>query len=299
MHNIDYEKPVVIAGPTASGKSALAIALARAHDGVIINADALQVYDCWRVLTARPGPEETREIPHFLYGHVNRRTAYSVGQWLREVAEILSQVKGRMPIIVGGTGLYLSALLHGLAEIPAIPVDVRRQSELLLSTAEGRARMLAELHDNDLKTWGKIDQNNPVRVQRAWEVLRATGRSLSDWQEDPTLALLPRGSVNAICLDAPKDWLTPRIKRRFQAMVENGALDEVRAALPDWNPSLPSSRAIGAAELMSHLRGELPLATAIERAVIATRQYAKRQRSWFRSRMGDWTHIDLSTKPCE
>jgi len=296
---IDFTKPIVIAGPTASGKSALALDLARAHGGAILNADALQVYARWRILSARPSGHETAAVPHHLYGHVASKTAYSVGAWLRDLAAVMARLDGQLPIIVGGTGLYLSALVDGLADIPPVPAMVRTRAETMLEGKDGLAEMLAQLHRNDMTTWGKIDRNNPARVQRAWEVLEATGHGLASWQQKTAPPLLARGRINALLLEAPKAWLTPRIETRFRQMVQNGALDEVRAALPDWNPALPSSKAIGAPELIAHLRGEIDLETAITRAAIATRQYAKRQRSWFRARMGDWTHIDLSTGKCE
>ncbi len=290
---IDPALPVLIAGPTASGKSALALELATRHNGVIINADALQVYACWRVLTARPGPEDEAAAPHMLYGHVPCDRSYSVGAWLRDVAPLIHAKDGRLPIIVGGTGLYFTALVSGLAEIPDIPGDIRTLAQDLIER-HGIQALLDELHRDDPQTWERIDRNNPVRIQRAWEVLRATGRGLAAWQDDTPPPLLPLSQTNALVIEAPRDWLNARISRRFRAMVEQGALEECRANIRGWDPARPSAKAIGAAELIDHLRGNCTLEQAIERAEIATRQYAKRQRSWFRARMKGWQWISAA-----
>jgi len=279
------ERPVLIAGCTASGKSALALAIAEAQGGTIINADALQVYENWRILTARPSAEDIARAPHALYGHVARTTPYSVGQWLRELAPLLGT---RRAIITGGTGLYFSALTEGLAEIPPIAPEIRAQASARLER-EGLDALLSEL---DPATAARIDTRNPARVLRAWEVARATGRSLAAWQADTPAPLLPLTDTTALLIDAPRDWLNARIERRFDRMLEAGALAEARANLADWDHALPSSRAIGAPELIAHLRGEMSLQEARKRAIIASRQYAKRQRSWWRVRMGDWIKVD-------
>ncbi len=275
---------VLIAGPTASGKSALATEIAARQCGVVVNADALQVYGNWRVLSARPSAEEEALVPHRLYGHVARERAYSVGDWLREVAALLQNDR---LIIVGGTGLYFSALTEGLAAIPPVPPEVRAEGDRLRA-AEGLAGMLAEL---DAQTLARIDRANPMRVQRAWEVWRATGRPLSAWQDDTPPPLLAAEDAACYVMDAPKDWLTPRIERRFDAMLADGALEEARANLAAWDPALPSSKAIGAPELIAHLRGGSTLDEARAQAIVATRQFAKRQRSWFRSRMSRWMKL--------
>ena len=274
------ELPVLIAGPTASGKSALALAIAEAQGGVILNADASQVYDCWRVLTARPSPEEESQAPHRLYGHVPYDAPYSTGHWLREVTPLLD---GPRPIIVGGTGLYFSALTDGLADIPATPPDVRALADTL--TRE------AMLDDLDAETVARIDAANRARVQRAWEVQRATGTPLAQWQKQTTPPILTKRAFTGIVLDSPKAWLTPRIETRFDQMLRSGALDEARAMQDRFDAALPSCRAIGVAEAMALLRGEITHETAVERATIATRQYAKRQRTWFRARMADWRRV--------
>jgi tRNA dimethylallyltransferase len=283
MKEISRERPVLIAGPTGSGKSALAMQLAARDGRVIVNADALQVYDIWRVLTARPSAADEAALPHALYGHVGPGQDYSTGHWLREVAGHLD----RPVVIVGGTGLYFSALTAGLAEVPPIPPEVRAEADAL--RLSGRvAVMLGAL---DPATAARTDLRNPVRVQRAFEVLRATGRGLADWQAAGAPPLLPLGGVEALVLRPSVPWLDARIAARFSAMLEAGALDEVRAALPLWDPARPWARAIGAPELVAHLQGELSLEAARDAAILASRQYAKRQRTWFRNRMADWRPV--------
>lgn len=281
IYDMIEDGPIVIAGATASGKSSLALDLAQRFGGVIVNADALQVYGNWQVLTARPDRADQEGISHLLYGHVARDEDYSVGHWLRDVAPLLRGPE--RPIIVGGTGLYLTALTEGLVEIPPIPGDVRREADGL--PLEVLVRQI------DPATSARIDLRNRARVQRAWEVLRATGRGIADWQAETGPPLLPPDRAMLIHLDAERDWLAARIDQRFDRMMAEGALDEARTELPYWEPSRPSSRAIGAPELIAHLRGEIPLDEAVERAKAQTRQYAKRQRTWFRRRMGGWHRL--------
>ncbi|MCX7644961.1 MAG: tRNA (adenosine(37)-N6)-dimethylallyltransferase MiaA [Rhodobacteraceae bacterium] len=276
---------VLIAGPTASGKSALALAIAETRGGVVVNADALQVFDAWPVLTAQPSAAERARARHLLYGQLAFDATYSAGDWLRDVAPLLEAAE--RPIIVGGTGLYFAALTEGLAAVPAVPAGVREEAEALLS-GSGLAAMVAAL---DPATRARIDLANPARVRRAWEVLRATGRGLADWQAATPPPVLPLSRAHAILIEAPKSWLSPRIERRFDAMLAAGALEEARREALRWNPALQSSRAIGARELIAHLRGEITLAQARAAAIVATRQYAKRQRTWFRSRMQGWRRI--------
>jgi tRNA dimethylallyltransferase len=294
--NINFDLPVLIAGPTASGKSGLALAIARETGGTIINADALQVYDNWQVLTARPSDADMAGQPHALYGHVGKDRAYSVGHWLREVEALLAE-HAAPAIIVGGTGLYFTALTNGLADIPNVDNAIRQAAEHTWKTG-GLASLLRDLETQDPTTFARIDQRNPARVLRAWEVLRATGRGLAAWQDATPPPLLGLNEANTFVLDAPKDWLTPRIARRFRQMLDQGALAECRANMADWQAERPSSKAIGAPELMAHLRGEITLEQAAEAGEIATRQYAKRQRSWFRARMKAWTWLDASTLTC-
>ncbi len=279
---LDPDRPVLIAGPTASGKSALGLAIAARQGGIVVNADALQVFANWRILTARPTRDEQAVAPHALYGHVPGDRVYSVGHWLRDVAPLLAG--GARPIVVGGTGLYFAALTEGLAEIPPTPRAVRAEADARLA-AEGRDALLAEI---DAATAGRIDRRNPARVQRAWEVQRATGRGLAAWQDATPAPLLPLARTQPLVIDADRDWLRARIARRFDAMLAEGALEEARANLPGWSDSLPSAKAIGARELIAHLKGEIDLETARIRAITASQQYAKRQRTWFRARMGDW-----------
>lgn len=282
IRNIAPEIPVLIAGPTASGKSALALAIAESHGGVVVNADASQVFDCWDVISARPDVDELSRADHALYGHVPYDAPYSAGHWLREVTPMLLE-PGPRPIIVGGTGLYFAALTEGLTHIPATPDVLRAQADGM-SLDHLRAGL-------DTPTLSRIDTANRARVQRAWEVLHATGRGLAAWQDDTPPPLLGPDKAVRIVIDAPKDWLTPRIDARFDAMLTRGALDEVRAMLDRYDPGLPSCRAIGVPELVAYLRGQSTLDQARERAVIATRQYAKRQRTWLRKRCADWRWV--------
>ena len=275
------DTPVLIAGPTASGKSALALQIAARQGGVIVNADALQVFDGWRILTARPDDQDLAQAPHALYGHVPFDAPYSTGHWLRDVAPFLTG--DARPIIVGGTGLNFNALTQGLAEIPTTPANIRAAGNALDLTT-----LLAQI---DTATADRIDVQNRARVQRAWEVLQTTGRGLAGWQDATPPPLLPLSQAVAITLDAPKDWLNDRIARRFDLMLDQGAMDEARAMLPHWDPAHLSSKAIGAPELIAHLQGDLSLDAAREAAVITTRQYAKRQRTWFRARHKAWWHI--------
>jgi tRNA dimethylallyltransferase len=281
LQTIDPARHVLIAGPTASGKSRLALRIAEAQGGLIVNADALQVWACWRVLTARPTPQDEARAPHALYGHVACGRSYSVGDWLREVAGLT----GQRLIVVGGTGLYLSALTRGLAPVPPVPPEIRAEGDALLAGPDGLARMLAGL---DEQTRDGLDQRNPARVQRAWEVWRATGRGLAAWQAETPPPLIPPDAAQRLVLMADRDWLAARIAQRLDQMIAAGALDEVRALLPFWQPRQQWARAIGAPEFVAHLRGRTDLATATGLAVIATRQYAKSQRIWFRNRMRDW-----------
>lgn len=274
--------PVLIAGPTASGKSALALQIAESFGGIIINADALQVFAGWPVLTAQPGADDLGRAGHALYGHVPYDAAYSVGHWLRDVAPCLTGPD--RPIIVGGTGLYFTALTEGLAAIPPTPDAVRAEADSLTLP-----RLLADL---DTATRAGIDTRNRARVQRAWEVWRSTGRPLHAWQAETPAPLLPLDRATALVLVPQVNWLNDRITARFDRMLAGGALDEAAAMRPAWNPGHLSSKAIGAAQLIAHLDGQMTLAQARDAAIIASRQYAKRQRTWFRSRMRGWRTVD-------
>ena len=281
----DPARPVLIAGPTASGKSALAARIAARQGRVVVNADALQVFECWRVLSARPGPEELAAAPHLLFGHRPATAHYSAGDWLREVTQLMQA--HRAPVIVGGTGLYFSALTEGLAEIPPVPPAIRAEAEARLA-ARGCAALAAEL---DAESRARLDTANPVRVLRAWEVLHATGHGIAAWHAATPPPLLPAGRATALVLAPDRDALAARIDARFDAMIAEGALEEVRAAGAWWDTALPAARAIGAAELMAHLRGETTLEAATAAAKTATHRYAKRQRTWFRNRLGNWRRV--------
>lgn len=290
LDGIDPSRHLLIAGPTASGKSALALAVAKQQGGVIVNADALQIWSCWRILTARPGPEDEAEAPHRLYGHVTPDRAYSVGDWLEEVRTLLAS--GQRLIVAGGTGLYLSALTQGLAYVPPTAPEIRAEADRILTQPEGLARLVADL---DPATRAGIDLRNPARVQRAWEVLQSTGRGLRDWQDETPPPLIPTEASQRLVIMADRDWLAQRIERRFRMMMDQGALDEVRQILPIWDPAKQWARAIGAPELVAALKGEMAMDEAIERAIIATRQYAKSQRIWFRGRMKEWEGWPVGT----
>jgi tRNA dimethylallyltransferase len=288
ISTISPERPVLIAGPTASGKSELALRIAESQGGTVINADAIQVYANWRVLTARPSETDETRAPHALYGHIPGDLAYSVGDWLRDLEPYLTG--GQRPIIVGGTGLYFTALTEGLAEIPPTPVAIR-QTAMARIEREGHEALVAEL---DIETRNRIDTANPMRVQRAWEVLQNTGKGLARWQSTTAPPHLPLTNVAPFVVNAPKDWLTPRIEARFDKMLEIGALEEAKANRPTWSPDLPSSKAIGAAELMAVIDGNMTLEEARDRSTILTRQFAKRQRTWFRARMKAWQELDAT-----
>lgn len=291
--------PVLLFGPTASGKSALALALAARRPSVVINADALQVYDGWRALTARPTDEALAAAPHALYGHTPLTVAdYSAGRWLDEAMRSLRAAvdDGRRPILVGGAGLYFTALTKGLADIPPIPADIRAEGARRLA-AQGAEGLFADLLRRDRATAERLDPRNPRRVARAWEVLEATGRGQAAWAADTPPPALAPGAAVRIRLAPPRQALAERIARRLRAMVGAGALDEVRAveALKRSLPApddLPGLKALGAAELAAHLAGRLSLEAALDQAAVATRRYAKRQDAWGRNQFGDWPALD-------
>ena len=291
MKDAEGRDALLIAGPTASGKSALAMAAAQAVGGVVVNADSMQIYARLRILTARPTAVEEAAVEHRLYGFVDPAIAFSTGDYVRAAAPVLAELKarGKLAVVVGGTGLYFMALTEGLAEVPPTPPEIRAEADARLRD-DGLQRMVAEL---DGATAARIDLRNPARVQRAWEVLQATGRGLAQWQADTGPPLMALDSIEALVLEPDRDWLAARIDRRFDAMMAAGALEEVRAALPGWHPGAPWTRAIGAPELMAHLQDECSLEEAVAAAKIASRQYAKRQRTWFRSRMAGWRRIAL------
>lgn len=286
-------KAVLIAGPTASGKSALALALAEKLGGTVINADSMQVYSHLRIITARPAPEEEARAPHRLYGTVDEAENYSVGRWIGHVGEVLAEVaaEGRIPIVVGGTGLYFKALTSGLAAVPPIPAEIRAQVRARVEN-EGVAPVYAELIARDPVTAHRLMPLDRVRICRALEVILATGRSLSQWHQEGMAPLLDPAQAAKIFLTCERTELVARIGKRFAAMLEAGALDEVRTlAARQLDPLLPAMKAHGVPWLIRHLNGEISLDEAAEGGCMDTRRYAKRQVTWFRGQMADWTAV--------
>lgn len=288
------KRPILIAGPTASGKSALALRLARA-DGAVINADSMQVYDVLQVLTARPGKEEASVVPHHLYGHVNPGEAYSVARWLYDVEQVLDDLdrRGMRPVFTGGTGLYFKALLEGLSQIPPIDEDIRRALREAAET--DLATFYDELEKADPESWRRIKPGDSQRIVRALEVVRSTGKPLSWWHSrDGGKGLLAAKDCIKVVLEPDRLQLRERIAARFHAMMEEGAIEETRALLALNLPGdKPAMRAIGVREIAACIGGDLSREAAIEKAVIATAQYAKRQSTWFRNQFGaDWLRFD-------
>ena len=279
------EKPILLVGPTASGKSKIAMSLAIKLGRHIVNADSLQVYSNWRILTARPTIKDEEIIPHHLYGHKAPDEEYSVGHWLRDLSNILTTNK--KVIIVGGTGLYFSALTGGLANIPKISDETKIISKKRF-LKYGIQDLLKDL---DKETLESIDINNQMRVIRAWEVLKETGKSLNKWQSKTESPILPLTKCQPLVINPDKNDLDKKIKMRFVEMVKMGALDEARKNLDMWNQGIIASKAIGASELISYLKNEISLDEAITNASIATRQYAKRQRTWIKARMKQWDDV--------
>lgn len=283
-------RAVLIAGPTASGKSALALELAEQFGGVIVNADSMQVYRDLRIITARPTPEEEVRTTHRLYGFVDAAENYSVGRWCRDVEEALKEARsqGRMPILVGGTGLYFKALTTGLAAVPPIPADIRAEVRSRLQR-EGPPALHVELARLDPATAKRVTINDRSRISRALEVVLATGRPLSDWHIEGLPPLIDSKRVAKVFISCERKELVHRIERRFAAMLKSGALEEVRRlAARGLDPSLPAMKAHGVPWLIRHLDGEISLEEAVAGAVMDTRRYAKRQLTWFRNQMQDW-----------
>lgn len=283
---------VLIAGPTASGKSALALERARASGAIIVNTDAMQVYDVLQVVTARPSEAEMAGVPHRLYGTVPPSVRFSTGDWLRAVARLLADEPGRELVFVGGTGLYFDALTKGFAEVPEVPAEAFAAAEAELAGLDRAARG-ALIAARDPLIAARLAAPDPQRVARALAVLAATGRSLASFQDAEQPPLLAGYDLERLVLSPDREVLRQRIARRFETMFENGAVAEVAALLGlDLDPALPAMKAIGVPEIAGWLAGRLSQAEAIERAIIATRQYAKRQRTWLRNRMADWTWLE-------
>ena len=286
INQISSETPILITGQTASGKSQLALQIAEKSDRVIVNADAIQVYKNWRILTARPSIEEEALATHMLYGHIAAQIEYSVGHWLKDVQKILHIYPN--PIIVGGTGLYFSSLTNGLIDIPDIPAQIRLEAKNRIHS-EGFESLIEEI---DPETSKKIDKNNPMRVQRAWEVMKATGRGLISWHRETPKPILEEKICEKILVDGDASIINNRISSRFDQMLDNGLLQEASKNFSTWDEKIPSSKAIGAKELMAFLNDDISMEQLKEEVVVATRQYAKRQRTWFRSKMKSWKKLN-------
>ena len=284
---------VLIAGPTASGKSQLALELAERAGGVVINADSMQVYRDLRVLTARPTMEEEATAPHRLYGHVDAAINFSAGAFLADAAKVLEEARaqGRLPIFVGGTGLYFKALTRGLSAVPPIAPEIRESIRARLER-DGVEALHAELAKRDLASAERLKQRDRTRIARALEVVEATGRSLTDWHREGLPPILPPGEFAALFLAPGRDALYARIDARFDAMLKAGALDEVaRLAARKLDPLLPAMKAHGVPPLIRHLRGELALEEAASIGRADTRHYAKRQFTWFRHQLPEFEWV--------
>jgi tRNA dimethylallyltransferase len=288
------DKIVLIAGPTASGKSALAMTLAEKRGGVVINADSMQVYRDLRVITARPSVEDERRVPHRLFGHIDAAENYSVGRWCEEAAAALAVTArtAQTAIVVGGTGLYFSALTRGLAAVPPIPPEIRDEVRARL-LSDGAAALHAELKWRDPAAAARLMPGDRARITRALEVVLATGRSLIDWHETNKPPGLDAARAAKIFLMPERDELLRRIDARFDAMMAAGALDEVRTlAARRLDPALPAMKAHGVPWLIRHLAGELTLDQAVAEAKRDTRQYTKRQATWFRNQLPDFVWVE-------
>lgn len=296
MKNLrDDCEAILITGPTAGGKSALALDLARRHGGVVINADSMQVYDTLRVLTARPSDEEMGGIAHYLYGHVPAGRAYSTGDWLRDVSALLADLRraGQMPVFVGGTGLYFKALTGGLSDMPEIPLPIRERLRTRL-IEEGAQVLHRALADVDPQMAERLNVSDGQRIVRALEVFQATGQSILVFQEKRGPMLIDPDRAEKIVVLPERKRLHARIDQRFEIMLQTGAIEEVRALLAQSPPpEAPVMKAIGVLEIGAMLAGDISRETVIERGSALTRQYAKRQMTWFRNQMDEsWQRFD-------
>lgn len=284
----------LIAGPTASGKSALALELAERNGGVIVNTDSMQGYAVLDVLTARPTTAERGRAPHFLYGHVHPSVAYSTGSWLRDVTGLIADgtLSGRPVVFVGGTGLYFRALTEGISDMPDIPPSVRERWRYELKE-QGAERLHRLLMREDSAAAMQFRPTDGQRIVRALEVLDASGRSILEWQATHGRPLIDRDSARFRVIEPDRADLVRRIEARFDQMLDKGALDEVRQLTAlNLDPDLPAMKAIGVRELQAAMAGQVSFPEAIERAKIATRQYAKRQATWFRHQLGtEWRRL--------
>jgi len=288
-----HPKAILLAGPTASGKSALAIAVAERLGGVVINADSMQVYRDLRIITARPSAEDEARVPHWLYGHVDAAVNYSVGRWCEDARAALADAerRGLVPIVTGGTGLYFKALTQGLSVVPPTPPEIRAAVRARCDT-DGVAALHAELARRDPAMAARLKPGDRMRIARALEVLEATGRSLADWHRDGLPAILDPAQLLKVFLAPARPDLLARIDARFDAMLAAGALEEVRALdARHLDPMLPAMKAHGVPWLRRHLKGETTLAEAGAGGKADTRRYTKRQLTWFRHQMPDWTWV--------
>src|SRR6266436_1768834 len=291
--NVQDKVAVLIAGPTASGKSALALAVAERIGGVVVNTDSMQVYRDLAIITARPGAAEMARVPHLLYGHVDAAENYSVGRFLRDAASALeaTRAQGRVPIFTGGSGLYFKALTQGLAAIPPVPPGIRAAVRARLD-ASGPAALHAEPSGRDPAAAARLRPADRTRIARALEVVEATGRSIADWHHTGMPPLLDAGRVGKIFLAPDRAALYRRIDTRFDAMLSAGALEEVRAlAARQLDPLLPAMKAHGVPALIRHLRGEISREEAAEIGRADTRHYAKRQFTWFRHQLPEFAWV--------
>ena len=288
----DHPHITLLAGPTASGKSALALDIARRTGAVIINADSQQLYADLRILSARPSEEDEMLADHRLYGVADAADAWSVGRWTRAVTPLLEQLRaeGRPVVIVGGTGLYFTALTRGIADIPDIPIRAREKADEQIDFL-GEAEFRRRLAEVDPKAETAIAPGDRQRLTRAWAVSETTGRALSDWQAE-TRPILAPGAYDRLVIEPDRDNLYANCDRRVTLMVEGGALDEVRALVARrLKPDLPAMKAVGVRDFAAHLAGKVSLKDAMDAVRQATRNYAKRQLTWFRNQTPDWDRV--------
>jgi tRNA dimethylallyltransferase len=285
---------LLILGPTASGKTAYSMAMARRYDGEVINMDSMQVYTDLQILTARPTSEEMGDIPHHMFGHIDAQVPYSTGIWLDEAMATIEGIRarGKRPILVGGTGLYAHALTQGLVPTPPVPADIRANTRLSVGAdpRSAHARLLAV----DPEAGARIEQKDVVRIARALEVFDATGRTLSDWHKDPQPPLLAKGTWEGVALMPERAELYARIEARFDAMMDAGGLNEAHAL---WqrglDRDLPAMKAVGVPQLGDFFDQQCSYEDAVARAILDSRHYAKRQMTWIRNRASGWKVLEV------